>query len=82
MCSALNAFMDQSRRTNFNLDPADPSAQHIWEVAQASSRKASREPTKAYHQRYLVFAGNRIVERLNDPERMFHLKGACFPAWL
>lgn len=68
--------------SGFNLDPADPSAQGIWEAAPGSAGKASREPTKAHHQRCLVCAGNRIEGRLNDPERMFHLGRLHFPAWL
>lgn len=79
---ALDAFVDQSRRTGFHLDPADPSAQRFREVERAGSREVSWEPTKADHQRCLVFAGSRTVERLNDSKRMFHLKEVCFPAWL
>lgn len=79
---ALDAFVDQSRRTGFHLDPADPCARRFREVERAGSREFSWEPTKADHQRCLVFAGSRIAERLNDSERMFHLKEVCFPACL
>lgn len=79
---ALDAFVDQSRRTGFHVDPADPSARRFQEVERTGSREVSWEPTKTDHQRCLVFAGSWIAERLNDSERMFHLKEVCFPAWL
>lgn len=79
---ALDAFVDQSRRTGFHLDPADPCARRFREVERAGSREFSWEPAKADHQRCLVFAGSRIAERLNDSKRMFHLKEVCFPACL
>lgn len=81
-CLALDAFVDQPRRTGFHVDPAEPCARRFQEVERAGSREVSWEPTKADHQRCLVFAGRRIAERLNDSERMFHLKEVCFPAWL
>lgn len=51
---ALDAFVDQSRRTGFHLDPADPCARRFREVERAGSREFSWEPAKADHQRCLV----------------------------